>query len=111
MQAKKIVSLVEARARLSSLTKAVAKGGGAIAITQRSKLAAILVNAEQYEADMAELEHYRQHHRKKNLLPFSLLMEITGDLEEGSKRLAEEYNAAVKRSGAIFSPPVRSTAL
>ena len=34
MQVKKMVSLVEARAMLSSITKAVAKGGEAIAITQ-----------------------------------------------------------------------------
>lgn len=107
MQVKKMVSLVEARAMLSGLTKAVAKGGGAVAITQRSKLAAVLVNAEQYEADMAELEHYRQQKRKKNSLPFSSLMEIAGDLEEGSKRLAEEYHAAVKRSGEILSDALR----
>ncbi len=105
MQAKKIVSLVEARAKLSGLTRAVAEGGGAIAITQRSKLAAVLVNAEQYEADMAELEHYRHHRRKKNLLPS--VMEITGDLEEGSKPLAEEYHAAVKRSGETLSDALR----
>ena len=44
---------------------------------------------------------------KKTTLPFSSLMEITGDLEEGSKRLAEEYHAAVKRSGEIFSDALR----
>ena len=44
---------------------------------------------------------------KKTILPFSSLMEITGDLEEGSKRLAEEYYAAVKRSGEILSAALR----
>ena len=39
MHVKKMVSLVEARTTLSSLTKAVAKGGGAVAITRRSQLA------------------------------------------------------------------------
>jgi prevent-host-death family protein len=57
MHAKKVVSLVEARASLSRLAQEVARGKGAVAITQRSKLAAVLVNAEQYEKDMAELEH------------------------------------------------------
>ena len=107
MHVKKMVSLVEARATLSGLTKAIAKGGGAIAISQRSQLAAVLVNAEQYEADMAELEHYRQQHRKKTRLPFSSLMEIKGDLEQGSKRLAGEYHAALKRSGDILSDALR----
>ena len=107
MHVKKTVSLVEARAMLSGLTKAVAKGGEAIAITQRSKHAAVLVNAEQYEADMAELEHYRHQHRKKTRLPFSSLMEISGDLEEGSKRLAGDYHAALKRSGDILSDALR----
>ena len=107
MQVKKVVSLVEARTTLSSLTKAVAKGGGAIAITRRSQLTAILVNAEQYEADMAELEHYRHQKRKKSALPFSGLMEITGDLAEGSRRIAETYHAAVKRSGQSLADALR----
>src|SRR5437867_4714983 len=56
MHVKKLVSLVEARASLSRLTREVATGGEAIAITQRSRLAAVLVNAERYEEDMAEWE-------------------------------------------------------
>ena len=60
MLPKKQVSLVEARASLSRLTQEVARGGGPVAITQRSKLAAVLVNAERYKEDMAELEHYRR---------------------------------------------------
>jgi hypothetical protein len=44
---------------------------------------------------------------KKTTLPFSSLMEITGDFEEGSKRLAEEYYEAVKRSGEILFEALR----
>ena len=44
----------------------------------------------------SELEHYRRQRRKKKTLLFSGLMEITGDLAVGSKRMAEEYYAAVK---------------
>ena len=100
MRAKKVVSLMEARASLSRLAREVAKGEGAIAITQRSKLAAVLVNAERYEEDMAELEQYRRQQRKKVVSrSFSDLMEIVGDLEEGSRQLTVEYDAALKRSG------------
>lgn len=99
MHVKKWINLVEARASLSRLTREVAKGEGPIAITQRSKLAAVLVNADRYEEDMRELEHYRRQRRKIPRPSFSNLMEITGDLEEGSRQLAEEYYAAVKRSG------------
>ncbi len=107
MQAKKVISLVEARASLSRLTREVARGGGAIAITQRSKLAAILVNAKRYEEDMTELEHYRRQRRKEAAPRFSGLMEVVGDLAEGSPRLAEEYHAALKRSGDLLGDALR----
>jgi prevent-host-death family protein len=98
MRAKKVVNLMEARASLSRLTQEVAKGGRPVAITQRSKLAAVLVNAEQYEADMQELEFYRRHKRQGDISS-SQVMEILEDLNEGSQRLAEDYRAALKRSG------------
>ncbi len=56
----------------------------------------------------SELEHYRRQRRKKKTLPFSGLMEITGDLAGGSKRMAEEYYAAVNRSGQILADALRS---
>ena len=52
---------------------------------------------------MADNKQDDQSLVKKTTLPFSSLIEITGDLEEGSKRLAEEYHAAVKQSGDILS--------
>ena len=107
MHAKKVVSLVEARASLSRLAQEVARGRGAVAITQRSKLAAVLVNAEQYEKDMAELAHYRRQQRKPKARSFSDLMKIVGDLEEGSRHLTEEYYAALKRSGDILQNALR----
>ncbi|HEV8718418.1 MAG TPA: type II toxin-antitoxin system Phd/YefM family antitoxin [Candidatus Binatia bacterium] len=108
MFTKKVVSLAEARASLSRLTQEVAKGRGVIAITQRSKLAAVLVNAEQYEEDMEELAHYRRQRRKVKIRSFSNLMEIVGDLEEGSRRLAEEYHTALKRSGDRLRDALRN---
>lgn len=107
MHAKTVVSLVEARASLSRLTQKVAKSGKAIAITQRSKLAAVLVNAERYEYDMAELEHYRRQRRKNRPRSFKGMIEITGDLEEGSRQLADEYYAAVERSAKSLRDAVR----
>lgn len=56
----------------------------------------------------SELEHYRRQRRKKKTLPFSGLMEITGDLAGGSKRMAEEYYAAVSRSGRTLTNALRS---
>ncbi len=107
MYAKKVVSLVEARASLSRLAQEVARGRGAVAITQRSKLAAVLVNAEQYEKDMAELEHYRRQQPKKRGLSMKGLIKITGDLEEASRQLADEYYAAVERSAKSLRDALR----
>ena len=107
MHAKKVVSLVEARASLSRLAQEVARGGGPIAITQRSKLAAILVNAERYETDMAELAQYRRRQRNSRPRSFAGLIKIVGDLEEGSRQLTEEYYAALKRSGDILQNALR----
>lgn len=56
---------------------------------------------------MADNKQDDQSLVKKTTLPFSALMEIVGDLEEGSKRLSEEYHAALKRSGDILSKALR----
>jgi prevent-host-death family protein len=90
MLPKKQVSLVEARASLSRLTQEVARGGGPVAIMQRSKLAAVLVNAERYKQDMAELEHYRRQRRKVKPRSFFHVMEIVGVLVLVKRQLAEE---------------------
>lgn len=51
---------------------------------------------------MAELEHYRRQRQKTKPCSFSDLMKIVGDLEDGSRKLTEEYYAALKRSGDIL---------
>ena len=107
MQVRKLINLVEARAALSRLVRDVAKGREVIAITQRSKLAAVLVNAEQYAADMAELEQYRRQRQKDPSVALSSLMEVVGDLEEGSERLAEDYHTALRRSGDVLADALR----
>ncbi|MBM4256238.1 MAG: type II toxin-antitoxin system Phd/YefM family antitoxin [Deltaproteobacteria bacterium] len=107
MQAKKIVSLAQARASLSRLTREIATGGGPIAITQRSNLAALLVNAKRYEEDMAELALYRRQRHKSGLRSYAKLIEIVGDLDEASRRLTTEYEAALKRSGEVLRHALR----
>ena len=107
MHAKKLVSLVEARASLSQLAREVSQGRGPIAITQRSKLAAILVSAKQYEEDMAELEQYRQQRKKGRVRSFKGLIKITGDVEEASRQLAVEYEAALERSAESLRDALR----
>ena len=107
MQIKRLVGLVEARASLSRLAREVAQSGEAIAITQRSKLTAVLVGASRYEADMAELEQYRRRQRAHPTPSFSDLMEIISDLEEGSRQLTESYETALKRSGDQLGDALR----
>ena len=48
---------------------------------------------------MAELEKGRRQQSAHPIPSFSDLMEIIGDLEEGSRQLTESYEAALKRSG------------
>ncbi len=107
MRAKKLISLVEARAALSRLAREVAQSGEAIAITQRSKLSAVLVGATQYETDMAEIEQYRRQRRSHTVASFSDVMEVVGDLETGSHQLAEAYETALQRSGDQFNDALR----
>ena len=47
---------------------------------------------------MEELEQYRRQQRAHPTPSFSDLMEIIGDLEEGSRQLTDSYEAALKRS-------------
>ena len=56
---------------------------------------------------MAELEQYRRQQRTQPTPSFSDLMEIIGTLEEGSRRLTESYEAALKRSGDQLSDALR----
>ena len=48
---------------------------------------------------MAELEQDRRRQPSHPTRSFSDLIEIIGDLEEGSRQLTESYEAALKRSG------------
>ena len=56
---------------------------------------------------MAELEKDRRQQSAHPTPSFSDLMEIIGDLEEGSRQLTESYEAALKRSGDQLGDALR----
>lgn len=72
-------SLSQARAKLSTLVAEVEKGKGPIAIAQRSKVKAILVDPESHGRVEEELAHYRKIAKR---VPLKL---------RGSMTLAEPY--------------------
>ena len=92
----KQLSLSEARSKLSSLVKDVNKGKGPVAITQRSKVKAVLVDAQWHDKVEEELAYYKKKSKKK---PFKLAgtMEIIGDLDKGFEELKKEREASFQR--------------
>ena len=80
------LSLTEARAKLSILVAEVDKGKGPIAIAQRSKVKAVLVDPEWHGRVEEELAHYRRLARQS---PLKLRgsMTLTGDLDEALNAL------------------------
>ena len=91
------LSLSEARADLSNLVDEVYKGRGPIAISQRSKLKAILVEAQWYLKVEEQLSSYRQRLSTK---PFRLggTMEVTGQLDLALEDLRRELAAFLQQS-------------
>jgi prevent-host-death family protein len=92
----KQLSLSEARAKLSALVDAVHKGKGPIAITQRSKVKAVLVDANWHDRVGEELGFYRRVLRNK---PFKLegTAELIGDLDRALEELKQEKEASFQR--------------
>jgi prevent-host-death family protein len=91
------LSLSEARADLSNLVDEVYKGRGPIAISQRSKLKAILVEAQWYLKVEEQLSSYRQGLRTR---PFRLggTMEVTGQVDLALEDLRRELAAFLQKS-------------
>lgn len=80
----KQLSLTEARAKLSTLVAEIDRGKGPIAIVQRSKVKAVLVDPKWHGRVEEELAHYRK------LVPRSPLR------LSGSMSLAKDLDAALK---------------
>ncbi len=92
----KQLSLTEARAKLSTLVAEVDKGKGPIAIAQRSKVKAVLVDPEWHGRVEEELAHYR---RLASQSPLKLRgsMTLAGDLDEALNDLKKEREQSFER--------------
>ena len=92
----KQLSLTEARAQLSTLLAEVDKGKGPIAIAQRSKVKAVLVDPEWHGRVEEELAHYR---RLASQSPLKLRgsMTLAGDLDEALNELKKEREQSLER--------------
>ena len=92
----KQLSLTEARAKLSTLVAEVDKGKGPIAIAQRSKVKAVLVDPEWHGRVEEELAHYRSLARQSPLKLWGS-MTLIGDLDEALNELKKEREQSLER--------------
>lgn len=92
----KQLSLTEARAKLSTLVAEVDKGKGPIAIAQRSKVKAVLVDPEWHGRVEEELAHYRSLARQSPLRLWGS-MTLIGDLDEALNELKKEREQSLER--------------
>jgi prevent-host-death family protein len=92
----KQLSLTEARAKLSTLVAEVDRGKGPIAIAQRSKIKAVLVDAEWHTRVEEELAHYRRT-AKQSPLKLRGSMTLSGDINQALTEIREEREAPFDR--------------
>ena len=92
----KQLSLTEARATLSTLVAEVNKGKGPIAIVQRSKVKAVLVDPEWHGRVEEELANYRRL-VKQSPLKLQGSMTLTGDLDEALAEIKKEREQSLER--------------
>ncbi len=92
----KQLSLSEARAKLSALVDEVHKGKGPVAITQRSKVKAVLVDANWHDRVGEELGFYRRILKGKPL-KLEGTAELTGDLDRALEELKQEREVSFQR--------------
>ena len=90
------LSLTEARAKLSTLVADVDKGKGPVAIAQRSKIKAVLVDAEWHSRVEEELAHYRRS-AKQSPVKLRGSMKILGDIEQALAELRNEREKSLHR--------------
>jgi hypothetical protein len=78
------------------LVAEVDKGKGPVAIAQRSKVKAILVDVDWHGRVEEELAHYRRTARKT---PFKLKgsMKLAGDLDQALKELRQEREKSIEK--------------
>lgn len=91
----KQLSLTEARAKLSTLVAEVDKRGP-VAIAQRSKVKAVLVDPEWHSRVEEELAHYRRT-LKRSSLKLRGSMKLLGDLDQALNELRQEREKSLER--------------
>ena len=92
----KHLSLTQARAKLSTLVAEVDKGKGPVAIAQRSKIKAVLVDADWHSRVEEELAHYRRV-VKESPLKLRGSMKVLGNIDEALKELEKERQESFER--------------
>jgi prevent-host-death family protein len=92
----KQLSLTQARANLSTLVSEVDKGKGPVAIAQRSKVKAVLVDAEWHSRVEEELAHYRRA-AKQSPLKLRGSMKVVGDVDRALTELRQERENSLER--------------
>lgn len=92
----KQLSLTQARAKLSTLVADVDKGKGPVAIAQRSKVKAVLVDAEWHSRVEEELAHYRRA-AKQSPLKLRGSMTVTGDINQALVEIRKERDKSFER--------------
>ena len=85
----KQLSLTQVRAKLAKLVVEVEKGKQPIAITQGSKIKAVLVSAEWYSRVNEELAHYRRA-VKESRSKLRGSMTLIGDINQVLKEIRKE---------------------
>jgi prevent-host-death family protein len=92
----KQLSLTEARAKLNALVAEVDKGKGPIAIAQRSKIKAVLVDAEWHSRVEEELAHYRRA-TKQTPVKLRGSMALIGDIDRALTEIRNERENSFDR--------------
>ena len=92
----KQMSLTEARSRLSTIVAEVGKGKGPVAIAQRSKVKAVLVDAEWHSRVEEALAQYRKA-AKRAPLKLRGSVKIIGDLDQVLSELRQERAKSLER--------------
>lgn len=90
----KQLSLTQARAQLSTLVAEVDKGKGPVAIAQRSKVKAVLVDAGWHSRVEDELAHYRKA-VKQSALKLRGSMKLLGNVDQALAELREERDKSL----------------
>jgi prevent-host-death family protein len=92
----KQLSLTQARAKLSTLVAEVDKGKGPVAIAQRSKVKAVLVDAEWHRRVEEELAHYRRA-AKQSPLKLRGSMTLIGNIDQALTEIRKEREESFER--------------